>query len=117
MYTKIFAPVFFSSLSPPLSGKLSTGRIPMFQNISPFKHENVWANSRRGVTDWRKIDGGQNIREYSRNKIMLICSLRCDLSSYGLYNTNKQTVNVDIKIKESKIILCTQVKTLKSRDF
>lgn len=48
---------------------------------------------------------------------MLICSLRCDLSSYGLYNTNKQTVNVDIKIKESKIILCTQVKTLKSRDF
>lgn len=35
---------------------------------------------------------------------MLICSLRCDLSSYGLYNTNKQTVNVDIKIKESKIV-------------
>lgn len=59
---------------------------------------------------------GQHIREYSRNKIMLICSLRCDLSSYGLYNTNKQTVNVDIKIKESKIILCTQLKTLKSRD-
>lgn len=48
---------------------------------------------------------------------MLLCSLRWNLSSYRLYNTNKQTVNVDIKIKESKIILCTQVKTLKSRDF
>lgn len=47
----------------------------------------------------------------------MLCSLRWDLSSYRLYNTNKQTVNVDIKIKESKIILCTQVKTLKSRDI
>lgn len=47
---------------------------------------------------------------------MLLCSLRWDLSNYRLYNTNKQTVNVDIKIKESKIILCTQLKTLKSRD-
>lgn len=62
-----------------------------------------------------KITRGKNNFVYSRNEITLILSLRCDLSSYGLYNTGKQTVNVDNKIKESKILLCTQLATLKSR--
>ena len=47
VYREIFAPISFSPLLPLSAGKFKTGQTPKSQILS-FKHNLVWANSKRG---------------------------------------------------------------------
>lgn len=69
VYRVTFAPVLSLPLLPLSAGQFKTWRTPMSQILSLFKHDNVWANSRRGeiICKWirAKITRGKNNPVYN----------------------------------------------------
>lgn len=81
VYREIFRLFFFFALFTFVVSKFKTGWILMSHNIriSVFKHNCVWANSRRGKTvcKWRrkKIIRDENNPIYSINSLLPLCPM------------------------------------------